>query len=76
MRFLRQLAALAYDVRSVDYDPRLFEIVGGQLLDEGLPMVETPQSVERMTPIVGAAFEAIKRGQALPRRRFTLRDEA
>ena len=60
MAFLRDLA-LTYDVRAVAYDPRLFEVAGAQLADEGLPMLETPQSVERMTPIVGAAYEAIRR---------------
>jgi phage terminase large subunit-like protein len=60
MAFLRELA-LTYDLRQVSFDPRLFELAGAQLLDEGLPMVEVPQSVERMTPIVGAAFEAIRR---------------
>ncbi len=60
MQFLRDLA-LTYDVRTVGYDPRLFEVAGAQLLDEGLPMEEVPQPVERMTGIVGAAFEAIRR---------------
>jgi phage terminase large subunit-like protein len=30
--------------------------------DEGLPMTEIPQSLERMTPAVGSTFELIKRG--------------
>ena len=60
MQFLRELA-LTFDVRAVAYDPRLFEVAGQQLLDEGLPMQEVPQSVERMTGIVGAAYEAIRR---------------
>ena len=52
---------MTFDVRSVSYDPRLFEVAGVELLDEGLPMEEVPQSVERMTGIVGAAYEAIRR---------------
>jgi phage terminase large subunit-like protein len=60
MQFLRDLA-LTFDVRTVSYDPRLFEVAGQQLLDEGLPMEEVPQSVERMTGVVGAAYEAIRR---------------
>jgi phage terminase large subunit-like protein len=60
MQFLRDLA-LTFDVRTVAFDPRLFEVAGAQLLDEGLPMEEVPQSVERMTGIVGAAYEAIRR---------------
>jgi phage terminase large subunit-like protein len=60
MHHLRTLA-LTYDVRSVDYDPRFFDLPAQQLADEGLPMVEVPQSVERMTATTGAAYEAIKR---------------
>ena len=60
MAFLRELA-ITYDLQAVAYDPRSFEVVGPQLLDEGLPMVETPQSVETMTPIVGGVYEAIRR---------------
>jgi len=32
------------------------------LSDEGLPLVEVPQSVERMTSVLGALLELIKRG--------------
>jgi phage terminase large subunit-like protein len=60
MAFLRQLA-LTFDVKEIAYDPRLFEVAGAQLEDEGLPMAETPRSPERMTPIVGAAYDAIRR---------------
>jgi phage terminase large subunit-like protein len=52
-----------FDVREVSFDPRLFELPARQLVDEGLPLVEVPQSVERMTPIVGALFEAIRKGE-------------
>ena len=58
---LRDLAK-RYDVRAISYDPRLFELPAIMLTEERLPMVEVPQSVEQMTPIVGALFELIKRG--------------
>jgi phage terminase large subunit-like protein len=51
-----------YDVEGVFYDPRLFEFPAQALTDEGLPMLEFPQSVERMTPAVGAVYDAIKSG--------------
>ena len=60
MQFLRD-RAMTYDVRAVSYDPRLFEVASQQLIDEGLPMEEVPQSVERMTGIIGATYEAIRR---------------
>lgn len=62
MQFLRELTAI-YDVVEVCYDPRFFDLPAQHLTDEGLPMVEVPQSLERMTPAVGLAFEAIKRGE-------------
>lgn len=62
MQHLRELDA-AYDVEAIAYDPRLFEVPSQMLADEGLPMVEMPQSLERMTPAFGALLEAIKRGE-------------
>ena len=62
MQFLRELGAM-YDVKSMAYDPRFFDLPAQQLLDEGYPIVEFPQSLERMTPAVGSTFEAIKRGE-------------
>jgi phage terminase large subunit-like protein len=61
VQHLRDLAA-TYKVVEIAYDPRLFELPAQLLLDERLPMVESPQSLERMTPIVGALFELIHRG--------------
>lgn len=52
-----------YDVAEIAYDPRLFEIPAMMLADEGLPMVEFNQSMERMTPAFGQLFEMIKRGE-------------
>lgn len=47
----------------VAYDPRRFELAAQQLLVEGLPMTEFPQSVERMVPACGHAYEAIVSGR-------------
>jgi phage terminase large subunit-like protein len=61
MEHLRRLHQ-AYDLKSVDYDRHLFELAAQQLADEGLPMVDTPQTLERMTPIIGSTYEAIRSG--------------
>ena len=50
-------------MREVSFDPRFFDLPAQMLGDEGLPMVEIPQSLARMTPAVGSTFEAIKRGE-------------
>ncbi len=42
----------AYDVASVSYDPRFFELEAIRLQQSSVPMVEVPQSMEHMTPIV------------------------
>jgi len=52
-----------FDLREVSFDPRFFDLPAQMLFDEGFPMVEIPQSLARMTPAVGATFEAIKRGE-------------
>ena len=72
MAFLRELSD-RFDVREVSFDPRFFDLPAQMLLDEGLPMVEIPQSLQRMTPAVGATFEAIKRGELFhaPNAEFT-----
>jgi phage terminase large subunit-like protein len=62
MHYLRELAA-RYKVRAVSYDPRFFDVPAKMLLDEGLPMIEVPQSVERMTTICGGLLEIIKNGE-------------
>jgi phage terminase large subunit-like protein len=61
MHHLRQLDKV---VRLVDvaYDPRFFDVPAKTLEDEGLPMTEMPQSVEAMTPAIGAAYELILNG--------------
>lgn len=50
-----------YDVIEVAFDPRLFELPAQQLADEGINMVELPQSLERMVPAFGDLYEAIQR---------------
>ena len=61
MQHLRELDR-EYDVEAISFDPRLFELPAQMLADEGLPMVEVPQSLERMTPAFGDLLEAIKGG--------------
>jgi phage terminase large subunit-like protein len=60
-QYLRVLSS-TYDVRAISYDKRLFELPAIYLEEGGLPMVEVPQSVEQMTPIVGALREVLMRG--------------
>jgi phage terminase large subunit-like protein len=62
MHWIRGLD-VAYDLQAVSFDPRFFDVPAKMLEDEGLPMVEVPQSVERMTPAVGSTFEAIRRAE-------------
>lgn len=52
-----------YKLQGVSYDPRFFDVPAKMLDDEGIPMIEVPQSLERMTPAIGSTFEAIKRGE-------------
>lgn len=62
MQHLRDLDGM-FDLQAVSYDARFFDVPAKMLDDEGLPMVEIPQSLERMTPAVGQLFEMIKRGE-------------
>lgn len=62
MAFVRELDS-RFDLVEVAFDPRLFELPAQQLADEGIPMVELAQSLERMTPAFGNLYEAIKRGE-------------
>jgi phage terminase large subunit-like protein len=55
---LRQLH-LAYDVKAIAYDPAYFQRSAEALADDGLPMVEFPQSAQRMVPACQSTFEAI-----------------
>jgi phage terminase large subunit-like protein len=60
MAYIRELDQ-TYKLIEVAFDPRLFELPAQMLADTGVPMVEFPQSVERMTPAIGSLYEAIKR---------------
>ena len=62
MEHLRELHR-AYELQAVAFDQRFFDVPAKMLSDEGLPMEEVPQSVERMTPICGSLLEMIKRGE-------------
>jgi phage terminase large subunit-like protein len=62
MEAIRSLGT-RYALQSVAYDPRLFEIPARMLADEGVQMVEVPQSPERMIPICGRLWEAIVGGR-------------
>jgi phage terminase large subunit-like protein len=62
MQYLRELAD-RYDVHAISFDPRFFDVPAKMLLDEGLPVVEIPQSLERMTSIIGDLYTVIRSGQ-------------
>ncbi|MGD9996969.1 MAG: terminase TerL endonuclease subunit [Ilumatobacteraceae bacterium] len=55
---LRQLVA-EHDVQEIAYDPAYFQRSAEALTDDGLPMVEFPQSPSRMVPACQLAYEAI-----------------
>jgi hypothetical protein len=59
MQFLRKLAK-DYQVGGISFDPRFFDVPAKMLHDAGLPMVEIPQSVERMTGIIGDLYDRIQ----------------
>jgi phage terminase large subunit-like protein len=60
MQALRDMDA-RYSLEAISFDPRFFDVPAKYLEDEGLPMVEVPQSVERMTKAVGGAYQAIRK---------------
>jgi phage terminase large subunit-like protein len=62
MEHIRELGR-AYDVQAVSYDPRFFDVPAKMLADEGLPLIEVAQSVERMTTVCGSLLELIKSGR-------------
>jgi phage terminase large subunit-like protein len=57
-QYLRDLARL-YDVRRIPADPAYFELIGTELLDEGLPVLDFPNSNARMYPACANAYELI-----------------
>lgn len=62
MQHLRDLAGV-YPVESIAFDPRFFDVPAKMLGDEGLPMVEVPQSLEHMTPAYVTLYQAIIGGK-------------
>ena len=62
MEYMRELDR-TYGVQAVSFDPRFFDVPAKMLSDEGLPMEEVPQSVERMTLVIGSLLEVIKRAE-------------
>jgi phage terminase large subunit-like protein len=52
-----------YDVAEIAYDPAFFQRSAEALADDGLPMVEFPQSAGRMVPACQSAYEAIGSGR-------------
>jgi len=61
MGYLRDLSD-RYAVQAISFDPRFFDVPAKMLEDEGLPVIEIPQSLERMTPAIGNLYELIKKG--------------
>lgn len=53
------------NVSEVDYDPAYFQRSAEALADEGLPMVEFPQSAARMVPACQTAYEMICTGRVV-----------
>jgi phage terminase large subunit-like protein len=48
-----------FNVREFAYDPAFFQRSAEALADDGLPMVEFPQSGQRMVPAIGTLYECI-----------------
>jgi phage terminase large subunit-like protein len=48
-----------FDVQEFAYDPAFFQRSAEALYDDGLPMVEFPQSSQRMIPACGTTYELI-----------------
>lgn len=59
MGYLREINAFTR-LEAVSYDARFFDVPAKMLSDERLPMIEIPQSPEKMTPICGGLLELIK----------------
>tara|TARA_R110000822_G_scaffold121075_6_gene254821 strand:- start:2970 stop:4454 length:1485 start_codon:yes stop_codon:yes gene_type:complete len=52
-------------VKEFAYDPAYFQRSAENLFDDGLPMVEFPQSSQRMIPACGTAYDLIASGKVL-----------
>lgn len=62
--YLRQMH-MKYQLKEVAYDPAFFQRSAEVLHDDGLPMLEFPQSGQRMIPACGQAYELIVNGKVL-----------
>lgn len=62
MAHLRELNR-TYNLVEVAYDRAYFDVQATELADEGIPMVDIPQSPERMVPACGGLYEAVMRGE-------------
>jgi phage terminase large subunit-like protein len=63
-----------YMVKRIVADPRYFELIAVELLDEGLPVMDYPQSPERMYPACANAYELIVSNQLIHGGDATLTD--
>jgi hypothetical protein len=62
MAYIRTLAD-TYKVGAVAFDPRFLDWPAKILHDEGIPMVEISQGVERMTAKIGDLYTVIREGR-------------
>jgi phage terminase large subunit-like protein len=60
--YLRQVHQM-YKVTEFAFDPAYFQRSAEALVDDGLPMVEFPQSGQRMVPACGQTYELIVQGK-------------
>ena len=58
-----QWLSFRYPLRAVLYDPRYFELLAEDLDSRGVPVLEFPQSPERMSPACMNAWDLIVKGQ-------------
>jgi phage terminase large subunit-like protein len=58
MAYIRTLDK-RYKLGAVSYDPRFFDVPAKMLHDEGIPLVEVPQSVQQMTGAIGTLYELL-----------------
>ena len=63
-QYLRQLHN-EYNIKEFAYDPAYFQRSAEKLYDDGLPLVEFPQSSQRMIPACGNAYDLIVSGKVV-----------
>lgn len=61
MAYIRTVTKL-YKVGAVAYDPRFLDWPAKVLYDEGIPMVEVSQAIEKMTPVIGDLYGLVREG--------------